>query len=242
MSMRGAILGASMLLLVAGLGWWLVNRGLTAVANLQRSAEVNRRMQRISQIALAMDAYAQDYGTYPPAVTTNADGKPLYGWRVLLLPYLGELGLYNDFKRNVAWDDPQNAQMAYRMPGVFSDGTNGSSGVSPYVLIIGGNSIYADGVKPIPRNKIVDGLEQTLLIVESEQATGSNWLEPGELDVNLVGYDPTNWASIQESDGGIVTATCDGRPHMLAQDTTSSMLQAVVTPNGGEAINDGVLD
>jgi hypothetical protein len=39
-------------------------------------------------IAPAMHSYIDEHGTLPPAVVRSKDGKPLYSWRLLLLPYL----------------------------------------------------------------------------------------------------------------------------------------------------------
>ena len=40
------------------------------------------------EIGLAMHEYVHDHKTLPPAVVYDPHGKPLYSWRVLLLPYL----------------------------------------------------------------------------------------------------------------------------------------------------------
>src|SRR5208282_3640777 len=40
----------------------------------------------LKQIALAMHSYHDANGHFPPAVVTSPDGKPLYSWRVALLP------------------------------------------------------------------------------------------------------------------------------------------------------------
>src|ERR1700722_18824821 len=42
----------------------------------------------IANIAAAFRNYHDAYGHLPPAVITNKDGKPLYSWRVALLPFL----------------------------------------------------------------------------------------------------------------------------------------------------------
>src|SRR5205823_5427550 len=41
----------------------------------------------LKAIALALRTYHSDFGCYPPAYVADRRGRPLYSWRVLLLPY-----------------------------------------------------------------------------------------------------------------------------------------------------------
>ncbi len=63
--------------------------------------------QNLVQIAKALNSYAADYGTYPPAVTYDAAGKPAHSWRVLLLPYLNQKKLYDTYDMTKPWDAPR---------------------------------------------------------------------------------------------------------------------------------------
>ncbi|MEM7313616.1 MAG: DUF1559 domain-containing protein, partial [Planctomycetota bacterium] len=60
----------------------------------------------LTRIGQAMSQYVKEKGHYPPAYVTDDNGKPLYSWRVLLLPYLGEDRLHTQFDLTKAWDDP----------------------------------------------------------------------------------------------------------------------------------------
>jgi hypothetical protein len=44
----------------------------------------------LREVGLALRGYHDVYGQLPPAAVTAKDGKPLYSWRVLLLPFLVE--------------------------------------------------------------------------------------------------------------------------------------------------------
>jgi hypothetical protein len=63
-------------------------RRATAAANAPHP------VNSLHQIALALQNYHDEYGVFPPAVVTDATGKPLYSGRVLLLPFLEEEALF----------------------------------------------------------------------------------------------------------------------------------------------------
>lgn len=69
------------------------------------------RMQcgnNLKQIALALNSYKDTYGSFPPAFTTDADGKPLHSWRTLILPYMEQQALYETIDLTKPWNDPVN--------------------------------------------------------------------------------------------------------------------------------------
>src|SRR5260370_27351325 len=76
-------------------------------------------ISRLHQISNAMHNYVKDHGDLPPAVAYDKDGKPLYSWRVLLLPYLKEQSLYAQFKLDEPWDSPNNRPLLAKMPQVY---------------------------------------------------------------------------------------------------------------------------
>src|SRR5688572_26323646 len=54
---------------------------------------------RLRRIAVALHNYYDVNGCFPPPAITSTDG-PLLSWRVLILPYLDESDLYNQFRLN----------------------------------------------------------------------------------------------------------------------------------------------
>ena len=71
------------------------------------------------QIMLAMHNYHDVNGSFPPAFSRGKDGKPLLSWRVLLLPFLDQKALYDQFHLDEAWDSPHNRALVSKMPEVF---------------------------------------------------------------------------------------------------------------------------
>src|SRR5205823_3963476 len=81
-----------------------------------------RRMQcsnNLHNIALALQNYYDDHGSFPPAYIAAADGKPIHSWRVVLLPYLGQEDLYAKYSFDEPWNGPNNSKLHDRMLKIF---------------------------------------------------------------------------------------------------------------------------
>ena len=133
------------------------------------------------QIHLALDIYADEHGSYPPAYVVDADGRRMHSWRALLLPYMNQ-ELAQAYKLDEPWDGPNNSKLAKRMPQQFrcpSD-LDAPEGTTNYVAVVGAETMWPldSGRKP---SDATDGVSNTILLVE---VTGLNipWLEPRDLE------------------------------------------------------------
>ena len=75
-------------------------------------------MYNLKQISLAMFGYESTYHSFPPAVIEK-DGKPLLSWRVAILPFMEESRLYQQFHLDEPWDSPHNLEVAKTVPFPF---------------------------------------------------------------------------------------------------------------------------
>ncbi len=226
-----------------------VRYGGAALAQLQASGERVGSMRNLETITLALNAYAADHGRYPPAFTSDAGGKALHSWRVLLLPYLGQEQLYNEFRLDLPWDSSENRFAAqgncpdvYRHPNATMMGL---SDVSSYYVITGANTLFP-GASSLSPSDVLDNAAQTMLVVEATPSVPSGlWTQPIDLDFALLkgdlssggGYEPGGW-----SDGGAAIACVDGRAHFLNDSTPPLVVRSLVTPRGNEQLPDDTLD
>src|SRR3972149_4277670 len=77
--------------------------------------EASRRQQRVrqfKQMAIAIHVYADAQKHLPPPAIRDKEGKPLLSWRVAILPYVEESGLYKQFHLDEPWDSPHNLALA----------------------------------------------------------------------------------------------------------------------------------
>ena len=74
-----------------------------------------------STLVAALQAYRAEHGTFPPAFTLSASGRPLHSWRVLILPYLGDdaKALYGQIRLDESWNSSHNAAFHAQIPDVF---------------------------------------------------------------------------------------------------------------------------
>ena len=230
---------ASLAIILAILG---VSAAIVIPALEQARKGRNRSLclNNMRQIVNALNAYAKEHGTYPPPAVLDSKGKPLYSWRVLILPQLGFDGLYGQFILDQPWDSPTNLSLFKDMPDVFaSPGSPDAKAVSEsnYVLLTGIGSLFPK-TGPMSPKQITDDPAQTILLAETTNSR-MKWTEPGDIDASLgitLGNRPRIDIGGNHQDGINVVAA-DGTPMVLPTDISSVVVDAMKTPNGGERID-----
>lgn len=231
----------------------IVRFGGQTMNTLSSSREQTASMRNLEKIAAAMNAYAADHGTYPAAMTVDANGKPLHSWRVTLLPYLGEDDLYNQIDLTLPWDHANNlAVTRYQTPMVYVHPSIGYSygAQAAYFVITGTGTLFPGNAnQPLPPMgpaDITDEPTQTLLVVEGVPVTPmQSWSEPVDLPFTMMtgqlagnpGNEPGGL-----TEGGVAAVTVDGRGHFIEDTITPKEFLALVTPDGGERLRDDTLD
>ena len=216
-------------------GIWFVQ---PVVIKLKMQRDVNLCKQNLRQIAKALNSYAADYGTYPPAVTYDAKGQAMHSWRVLILPYLNERKLYESYDMTKPWNAGENSHLQAQMPSVFMSpaNTNVAVGESNYMLITGPGTLFPPNAKPGNPNQIPDGAGNTILVVETNNRI-SNWIEPVDLDVSKL---PARVGMLGGIGGthkeGATAAYADGQAVFIPNDAAKPVIDGLITPAGGESV------
>jgi hypothetical protein len=91
-----------------------------AVGDAREQARRAQCTGHLCQISMALRIYNDTFGCLPPAYVADASGRPMHSWRVLILPYLNEQQLYNDYNFNEPWDGPNNRKLIGMMPRGFA--------------------------------------------------------------------------------------------------------------------------
>jgi Protein of unknown function (DUF1559) len=199
----------------------------------------------LKQIALAMQAYHDVHKTLPPAVIRDKDGRPLYSWRVALLPFLDQHALYQRFKLEEPWDSPHNRNLLEPTPSLYAISWPATPpGMTPYQVCTGpGTAFERDGLSL--KNDFPDGPDQTILVVESSEPV--LWTKPADLV-----YDP-NRALPPLGVGlgrpirllcyevgqqpGFTVAFASGAVRFLPTTVDEETMRALITRNGAQKVD-----
>jgi hypothetical protein len=182
-----------------------------------------------------MHNYNDTHGHLPPAVVYGEDDQPLYSWRVLLLPYIGEEELYDEFHLDEPWDSPHNLPLLSRMPATYAPPSGKRWKVPPnhtvcHVFVGKGTAFEGPEGLRLPAD-FPDGTSNTILIVEAGEPVP--WTKPEDL-----AYDP---------DGPLPDLRClfkngfragmgDGAVRWITKDMSEATLRAAITRNGGDTL------
>jgi hypothetical protein len=150
---------------------------------VRESSEAARRMQCVpKQLAIVLLTYHDTYKSFPPAYTTDADGKPLHSWRVLVLPFMEQQRLYEEIRLDEPWDSLHNSQFHGKMPRTYYCPSRPmeeqTTGLTPYQMIIGTDTI-SNGPNSIKLSDVTRGQSDTLLFVEASVSVP--WMKPEDL-------------------------------------------------------------
>jgi hypothetical protein len=191
-----------------------------------------RSASSLERIGGALQVYQEVNGHLPPAVVRDKAGRPLYSWRVLLLPYLEGDRLYKEFNTDEPWDSDHNKKLLGETPRSYMPHGGGmdAPGLTHYQVFIGPGT-------PFERDSLrLDGFKNTILVAEGGEATP--WSKPVDLT-----YDPAKplpplggvfrkpthllcyevWRT-----PGFTACFGDGRTEFIPSDTDENAIRALI--------------
>ncbi len=180
--------------------------------------------------------YNSAHGALPPAAAHGADGKPLLSWRVLILPYLEQEGLYRQFHLDEPWDSPHNKPLADQTPNVFRCPSEVMpAGLTTYVVVVDPRSIFTGTPQGVSLSDVTDGTANTFMVVEAASAV--SWSKPE--DLSLASSAPALGMGSKHP-GGFNASMADGSVQFIRNSTANpispQVLKARVTRKGGERV------
>jgi hypothetical protein len=205
-----------------------------------------RSAHSLQNIGVAMHEYHARHGRLPPAVVRDKDGRPLYSWRVLLLPYLGDGDdVYRRFRLDEPWDSPHNKPLAEETPRCYRPalGAIDPPGLTRYQVLVGpGTAFERPG---LTWDDFPDGRDQTLLVVEAAEPVP--WSKPADLVYEPDGPLPKLGAGFTKPTHFLCYTVCrtegfnaafaGGGTRFLRSGASEQALRAVITRNGGEKVD-----
>jgi hypothetical protein len=159
-----------------------LNRAVVGLTlKTRESAHRIRSANNMRQLAIAMHAYHDQHGRFPPAVVYSQDGQPLYSWRVLVLPYIDQEKLYKEFNLEEPWDSEHNKTLIAKMPATYGlPGVKTKEPFTTYYQVIYGKGAAFEGKEGMRLpGDFPDGTSNTILFVEAAEPV--IWTKPADI-------------------------------------------------------------
>jgi hypothetical protein len=192
-------------------------------------------------ILLALDAYHDEHGSFPPAYVADKNGRPLYSWRVLILPYIDEKPLYLKYRLDEPWDSPHNFPLSNVTLDAFKcpSEDKGESASTDYLAVVGPHAAWT-GDNSVSRKDISDPHGSVIHVVEASQS-GIGWAEPRDLYVNQIplAINPKQGLGISSRHKDCAqVGLCDGSVIALFDDLSRETLRCLLDRDDGQPVGE----
>lgn len=228
---------------------------LPAVQQAREAARRTQSRNNLKQIMLALHNYHDVNQSFPEGTHPNEKLKPdeRLSWITNILPYLDQAPLYNDIEFEDGWEDEVNELPLMTVVPMLHNPSN-AIGDSDYATThyVGLAGLGEDGPElPVTSPKagvfaynratrirdIRDGTSNTIAI--SDATDPGPWGAGGHATIRALTEKPY----INGPDGiggphqgGIQVGMCDGSVRFISENIDDSVLEALITIRGGEAV------
>jgi hypothetical protein len=163
---------------------------LPAVASVPEAARRITCANQLKQLVVALDAYHQTNGRFPPAYIADKNGKPMHSWRVLILPFLQLDNLYKEYDFNEPWNGPNNRRLLALRPKVYvCPGSNNlqalDTACTSYVAVVGAHAAWQpDSTARLGSPSLQKNAADPALLIEDN--SGIRWTEPRDFSLDAL--------------------------------------------------------
>lgn len=186
---------------------------------------------RMRKIGLAIGDYVRQKNQYP-APATYKDGYPQLSWRVNLLPYLGHAELYQEFHLNEPWNSEHNKKLLAKIPPVFQSPERRDDKTN-YHLVTGPGTMFSGQAGPKPGD-IADGLGNTAMLVEVDDAKAVPWTQPIDFVASPDGDPRAGLDGLR--DDGFFVVFANASLYRISPDVGAPSVRSVFTKSGQETV------
>jgi hypothetical protein len=207
-----------------------------AMLAANKAAEGAARKNNLKMIGLGFHNYHDVYGRFAPADNKewlDKDGKPYLSWRVHILPYMDHVELYQKFKLDEPWDSDNNKPLLAEMPDIFATEGVEKAGHTSLLTFTGKDTPFNGKTGPRMAS-VTDGTSNTLLVVHAGADKAVPWTKPTDLTVDL----EKPFESLGKIGDAFEALMMDGSVRNLSDAMPVKTLKSLITPAGGEIIDD----
>jgi hypothetical protein len=154
---------------------------------------------------------------------------------VLILPYIEQKGLYDQFHLDEPWDSEHNKKLIPQIPVVYLSALTKlkpEDGLTTYVVPFGPKAFF-NGKKTGSFRDIPDGTSNTIMAFDVDDSKAVTWTRPDDYPVAPRQAFP---GLVRPGVGKILAAFFDGSVRTLSARTPEATLWLYVCPNDGMPI------
>ena len=212
---------------------------LETLRRLLGAGPVSDAPNSMKNLALAMHNFHGAMGALPAQSLVDQQGKRLLSWRVMVLPYLEQSALYQEFHLDEPWDSEHNRTLIDKMPAVFrSAGGKAKPGTTRFVAPLTNRSTMGRVGPSVKIQDITDGTSNTIWLVQADEPHAVIWTKPDDLVIDE--KDPIG-SVIGPETKRFPVGLADGSVRILSRDTDPSTLMSLFSIDGGETIDSNAL-
>lgn len=205
------------------------------VTDLRADARDCDCRSQLKQIGLALANYHDTYGVLPAAQARPIEGRLAHNWRVMILPFLDRVQLYEQYDMTVPWDHAKNDRVRqFRATGFFygcPSGKSQVSGTTNYYAVVDESTAWPPN-QTISFRSITDEPSETILVIEAADSA-HNWSSTHDLTLKRlmsVGNASNHFSHVN-------ALFADLRVRRVRTDIAPNTLRALLTVSGGEEIS-----
>jgi Protein of unknown function (DUF1559) len=199
-------------------------------------AQYMKSANNLKQVGLAIHNFHDVNGNFPPYYLTK-DGKPGLSWRVALLPYIEEDGLFKQFKLDEPWDSDNNKKLIEKLPKVYAPVRGkAEAGQTFYQMFSGKVTVLDPDGKEIRFAQVTDGLSNTIMVVEGAKPV--MWTKPDDIP-----YDGKTVPKLGGMfDGDFHALFGDGNLRRIPKGMDADVLKLLINRHDGQPVDfDGAI-
>ena len=217
---------------------WIVN----VFIQTQNARSGMLTTSKLKQLGMAMHSYNDGTGSFPGpnALYTDEKGqisKYPVSWRVLLLPYIDQQALYDEFRLDEPWDSPHNLALLPRMPSTYAAPGSKARKMPAYHTVchvfVGEGTAFEGRGGLLWSADFPNGLANTILVVEAGPPVP--WTKPEELPYAADRPLPDLRLIFKE---GFRVAACDGHVQLIGTDADERILRRAIVRNQGGGLEE----
>lgn len=203
-----------------------------ALWSARRSAERTQSTNNLKQIGLAFHNFHDTYRQLPHSTKSpNPANKHPVSWRVMILPFIEQATLYQEYRFDEPWDGPNNVKLLAKMPALYRHPNSAPGSQETNYVILTGEEAFCQPSKISKFADIQDGTSNTIMAVEAK--TLIPWTKPDDIEYASDKPLPSMGGFSEE---GFNAAFADGSVRFISKSTKESQLRAYITARGREVL------